>query len=351
MLALPRASAAPDLGPRALRAAPAPIPRGATPLQRGVALGLFAEDPAFSYQPLLREIAGTGASHVSIVVPIYQHDVRSTRIALHPRFSPSEGRLEQTLREAGALGLKILLFPILRLEYAATVDEWRGTLEPSDADAWWKSYAATLLGLARLAARHKAASFCVGSELGAFDGPGGLPRWRPLLEKVRAVYQGPLVYSANWDRYDKVALWPLVDQAGLSAYFQLTEGLRRPPLERLIHAWREQRVLISRWRAKIGKPLVVTELGYHSQERTNAFPWDESADKPVSVEEQADCYRAFRRAFEGATYLEGVYFWNWFGWGGPRSREYCPRGKPAAAVICEWFGARRCPTAFGFPAP
>jgi len=37
-----------------------------------------------------------------------------------------------------------------------------------------------------------------------------------------------------------------------------------------------------------------------------------------------------------------------FGWGGAKSREYCPRGKPAAEVICRWYGAKpgacRAPT-------
>jgi len=343
-----RAWAAPPATP-ASAPAPTPARRAAeqVPFQRGVALGLFAEDPAFSYAPFLKEIAATGADHVSIILPYYQHDVGSTEIYAHPRFSPPDAVVEQTLAEAREAGLKVLLFPILRLEYAVTIDEWRGTLEPRDPAAWWRSYSAVILKLARLASRHGVAAFAVGSELGSLD---KRPEpWVPLVREVRRVYSGALVYSANWDAYDRVALWELVDLAGLSAYFQLTEGLRRPPLDRLIHAWREQRVLISRWRARIDKPLIFTELGYHSQDRTNAFPWDESVDKPVSLEEQADCYRAFVRVWDGVPYLRGVYFWNWFGWGGPRSREYAPRGKPAARVMCEWFGAKSCPATYGQP--
>jgi hypothetical protein len=318
-------------------------------LQRGVALGLFAEDPSFSYAPLLQEIAAAGASHVSLVVPYYQHDIRSTDIGPHPRFSPPDAVVRRTLDQARDAGLRVFLFPILRLEYAVTVDEWRGTIEPKDPGAWWESYAAFILKFAQLAQRHRVGALCVGSELGSTDGTP--ERWAVLIRRVRRVFAGQLVYSANWDRYDRVRIWHLVDVAGLSAYFQLTEGLRRPPLDRLIHAWREQRVHLSRWRARIDKPLVFTELGYHSQERTNAFPWDESADKPVNTAEQADCYRAFIRVFHDASYLRGVYFWNWFGWGGPGSREYSPRGKPAAGVICGWFGAPkdRCPAAWGMP--
>lgn len=336
-------------GLAALLAAPAAASATPHSFQKGIALGLFAEDPSFSYLPLLREIRAAGADHVSVVVPYYQHDVTSSDIRRHPRFSPDDATVEKVLVQARQVGLKVLLFPILRLEYAVTVEEWRGSLEPRDPPAWWRSYRSFILKFARLAALHQTAALCIGSELSSLDVD---PRpWAPLVAEVRAVYGGALIYSANWDHYDKVGLWKLVDLAGLSAYFQLTEGLSRPPLERLVHAWREQRVAISRWRARIDRPLVFTELGYHSQDRTNAFPWDESLDKPVSLEEQADCYRAFVRVWDGVPYLRGVYFWNWFGWGGPHSREYAPRGKPAAEVICRWFGVagRACPRVHGQP--
>src|SRR5687767_160646 len=37
--------------------------------QRGMSLGLFAEDISFDYGPLLKEIAALGATHVQLVVP------------------------------------------------------------------------------------------------------------------------------------------------------------------------------------------------------------------------------------------------------------------------------------------
>jgi hypothetical protein len=327
----------------------APAALAAPPVQQGIALGLFAEDASFSYEPLLREIARTGANYVSIIVPYYQHDLHSERIMAHPRFSPSDEVVLRTLRQARQARLQVLLFPILRLEYTVTVDEWRGAIAPRDVDAWWRSYRAFILKFARLAAQEKAAVFCVGSELSSLDTHP--ERWAPLVREVRRIFRGELVYSANWDHYGRVGLWHLVDLVGLSAYFPLTEGLKQPSLERLIHAWREQRVQISRFRARINKPLVFTELGYHSQDRTNAFPWDESANKPINQKEQADCYEAFIRVWQDVSYLRGVYFWNWFGWGGPQSREYCTRGKPATSRICRWFGAteQACPQDYGMP--
>src|SRR5262245_59749855 len=60
----------------------------AHPKQRGVSLGLFAEDVSFDYTPLLTEIAALGATSVRLVVPIYQEHAASTVLSLHTRFSP-----------------------------------------------------------------------------------------------------------------------------------------------------------------------------------------------------------------------------------------------------------------------
>ena len=316
-------------------------------LDRGIALGLFAEDPGFSYLPLLKEIAAMGSTHVSVIVPFYQHDVGSTTIYRHPRYSPPKAVVERTLRQAREAGLQVLLFPILRLEYTVAPQEWRGSIRPRDPEAWWRDYTRVMLEMARLASRHGCEALCVGSELGSMDRDPA--PWKLLVDRVRGAYRGKLVYSANWDGYHRTAIWHLVDLAGLSAYFQLTAPHEEPTLERLIHAWREQRVQISRWRARINKPLVFTELGYHSQRGTSARPWDEAAARPLSLQEQATCYRAFARVWRKASYLRGVYFWNWFGWGGPHSTEYCPRGKPAAKEICRWYGASqgKCPSGWG----
>src|SRR5437763_11568172 len=83
---------------------------------RGVALGLFAEDPGWSYRPLLDEIAATGADHVELVVAWYLADARAVDVHDHPRFTAPPDAVERAIADAHAAGLKVLLFPILRLE-------------------------------------------------------------------------------------------------------------------------------------------------------------------------------------------------------------------------------------------
>jgi hypothetical protein len=75
-----------------------------------------------------------------------------------------------------------------------------------------------------------------------------------------------------------------------------------------------------------------------SQRGAAGWPWKEDAIEPVDLDDQRRCYRAFTTAWEGAGSLQGVFFWNWYGWGGETSRGYTPRGKPAAQEIQRWYG-------------
>lgn len=303
--------------------------RYAAPPQRGVSLGLFSEDPLFSYRFLLREIADLGASHVELVVAYYQLDGSSTEIGRHPRFSAPDDTLVRTIREAHALGLKVFVFPILRLERPRSADDWRGTLRPRDPAAWWRSYARLIEGLARLCERERVALFSVGSELSTLDEERA--PWEALIGRVRRLYRGPLTYSGNWDHYQKVAFYDLLDAIGLCAYFSLAPD---PPAR-----WRALRATLTRFAAEQHRPLLFTEVGYLSQKGAAAWPWDEGARAPVDLEEQRRCYEAFVAAWTtpAAPELLGAYFWNWYGWGGSASRGYTPRNKPAAAVLRRYF--------------
>jgi hypothetical protein len=315
-----------------LAAGPPAVPIAA--MQHGVALGLFAEDPGWSYRPLLDEIAATGADHVELVVAWYLDDVAGTEVHDHPRFTAPAEAIDRAVADAHAAGLKVLLFPIVRLEHQNAVDEWRGTLRPRDRAALFASYGKALTALARLAERDHVELLSVGSELSTLDGDRA--PWVDLVAKVRAVYHGKLLYSGNWDHFRKVAFYDLVDYAGLCGYFALADADRPSSDDDLTRAWRDLRVELTRFSARLGRPFVLTEVGYLSQRGAVAWPWDEGAQKPIDLADQQRAYAAFRRVWRGADF-GGVYFWNWYGWGGAQSRGYTPRGKPATNEIRAFF--------------
>jgi hypothetical protein len=303
--------------------------------QRGVALGLFTEDVSFSYRKLLAEIVALGATHVALVVPLYQTDGASHDLHLDTRLSPTLGLVAETIRAARRDGLEVTLFPIVRLS-APHPGEWRGTLAPREPDAWFRRYTEVLGELAALAETVGASRLVIGSELSSLD--GDLPRWRPLVERVRGLFAGKLVYSANWDHYGDARLFELVDEDGVTGYFNLREP-REPADDATLEAgWRRARRELEAWRAGRTHAFVFTELGYRSRAGGTATPWDEGARGTPDLEEQRRGFAAFRRAWAGATLLDGVYVWNWYGWGGPGTTGYTPRGKPAELEVRQLLG-------------
>jgi hypothetical protein len=298
--------------------------------ERGVALGLFAEDVSFSYAPLLAEIVALGATHVALVVPLYQTDGSSHEIGLDTRYSPTLDTVAETARAARRDGLEVMIFPILRLS-APRPGEWRGTLAPRDRDAWFRSYGDALGDLAGVAALTGAKRLVVGSELSTLD--DDLPHWRPILERLRAVYSGKLVYSANWDHYQKARLFDLCDEEGISAYFNLRDSKAPADDAKLEAGWQRVRHEIEAWRQGRSQPFIFTELGYRSRGGSTAAPWDEGPGGTPDLDEQRRGFAAFRRAWAGAPSLDGVYIWNWYGYGGAGSTGYTPRGKPAETEV------------------
>jgi len=303
--------------------------------QRGVALGLFAEDVSFSYAPLLAEIAALGATHVSLVVPLYQTHAASTALKLHTRLSPSLEAIADAIRLSRRAGLEVTLFPIVRLSEPRSPREWRGTLAPADRDAWFASYGSLLADLASLGALTGASRLVVGSELSSLDGDRA--RWRPLVERIRALFSGTLVYSANWDHYQDAGLYDLVDEIGVVAYFSLREKDGPGDVPALTARWRGLRREIEFNLGKYAKPLVLTELGYRSRAGATAAPWDEVKGGVPDADEQARAFQAFRQAWtapgQAPSRLAGLYVWNWYGYGGPEATSYTPRGKPAVDVV------------------
>jgi hypothetical protein len=337
--------------PRAVTSGPAaPSPR-----QRGVALGLFAEDVSFDYAPLLAEIAALGATHVALVVPLYQDHGASTALGLHTRFSPTLGATAEAVRAARRAGLEVTLFPIVRLLHPRAAGEWRGTLRPADVDAWFESYGGLIGDLAALGAMTGSTRLVVGSELSSLD--RDRVRWARLIKRTREIFPGILVYSANWDHYQDAAVLDLVDEAGVVAYFDLRRADGPSDVAALEKRWRQLRADLTSWRRGRTQPFVFTEVGYRSRVGATAAPWEEASGGTADLDEQRRGFEAFRRAWttpgvepggsgvpaatatEAALDLAGLYVWNWYGWGGPGTVGYTPRGKPAAAEIKQLFEA------------
>jgi hypothetical protein len=302
---------------------------------RGFAIGLYPDDGGAALRRI-DEVAGTGATWVALVVGWEQEDVRAAAIAPSARVTAAEPDVRRALRRARERGLRALVFPILTLRRTA-MGEWRGALRPRDPDAWWRSYERFILHHARLAAQESAAALVVGSELGFAE--GWRDRWYHLLSRVEAVYAGELVYSANWDHFRQVSFLARLDHLGVSAYFELTSDRDASEAE-LAGAWRRIAAELAAFARAARVSLWLTEVGYPSRDGAALHPWDYSAPGAVDLEEQRRCFAALVAAWDGEPALAGLFVWNWWGEGGPRDRDYTPRGKPAERLLREWFSPR-----------
>jgi beta-mannanase len=189
---------------------------------------------------------------------------------------------------------------------------------------------------AEVARRGGAKRLCVGSEM--LSREHERKRWKALIDRVRMdAPELELMYSANWDHFEPVSFWDLVDVVGLTAYWELTKNLDASEKD-LTGAWGLVKPKVLDFSRRLGRPLVFTEIGYPSLDGGAAWPWDETRKAPVDLEEQRRAYLAVVRAWSDTRELRGIYFWNWFGFGGAEDTNYTPRGKPAAAIVRDWYG-------------
>jgi len=318
--------------PGGLRGGVAGEARGS--FQKGMVLGVFSKtDPEF-FRRNLKEIRDLGADSVSLIIPKVQKSIRSTGFYDDPWVTPSDEGLRVATREAHRLGMRVFFFPIVYIEELKE-GEWRGTISPASWDTWFQRYEEVIVHYARLAAEEHAEYFSVGSELCSSE--RFQTRWRRLILKTRRVYRGRITYSANWDHLDAVSFGKELDFLGMNAYYEV--GRENPQeVESMVARWREIQKGIRAWRAANGaRPLVITEIGYPSRTGGGADPWNYFGDGDADQEVQRKCYEAFVRAWKDETMLDGVYFYLWWGEGGPEDRDYTPRGKAAQAVIASWY--------------
>lgn len=296
----------------------------------GFAVGLYPQEAAergWTYPPDLQEVRASGAQDILLTPSWVMDDVTSG--AMRPDAdTPRDADLLATIRSAERLGLGVSMMPYLRIRGGGS-SEWRGSLRPSDPGAWWTAYGAFIRHYAALG-RGRIKIFVMGSELSSMSGDEWTERWADLAEELRGSGVERLAFVANHDALDLQAPFEFVDVAGVSAYFPV---LGDDPDA----AWRGHAERLEAFAADVNRPLVIFELGFPSRRGALARPWDHVAGTPVDVDAQALGYRSATNALADAEWLEGLFFWAWYGEGGARDRSYSPRGKPAMRWVRAFF--------------
>jgi hypothetical protein len=275
---------------------------------------------------MVDEIAAAGANAIAVVASWRQKTVRSNVITAGAAVTIDDAVVRAAIARAKQLGLSVVVFPILLVDRTAA-GQWRGTIQPKDVAAWWLSYERFILHYATIASDEGADALVVGSEMSSTE--TWRDRWFHLIGRTERVFDGTLIYSANWDHYEHVSFWNRVDAVGVTGYQPLSKR-KNASLAELERSWKRTRAKLTAYARSQDKPLWITEVGYTTVDGTATAPWDYSRKGKRDEEEQRRCFEAFASTWTDDDSLAGALVWNW------SDPAYTPKDRPAETVVRRW---------------
>jgi hypothetical protein len=219
--------------------------------------------------------------------------------------------LEQVIRDAHGIGLKVLVKPHLWSRDFGRSGKWHGDVRmtsEADWDAWFADYGAYVVGQAKLAQRTGAEAFCVGVE---YDGTVDQEaRWRKLIGDVRAVYQGKLTYASSFWKWKDVRWWDALDCIGIDAYFPVATWSKATEAE-LRAGWARVYAEMEPHVRRLGLQVCFTELGYSASADAGIKPWAYDVVDP-DHDYQALLYKVALDEASKRDWIVGAFVWKWF---------------------------------------
>ncbi|MEO6600099.1 MAG: hypothetical protein ABIQ16_09525 [Polyangiaceae bacterium] len=298
------------------------------------------------FERTLLEAKRLGSTWVSLTPFARVYDAKSTGISLsfEAPFADNRRAIVRAIRQAHALGLRVLIVPHLWVESG----EWRGELDPgSDAawDEWSHNYRAFLLTWADVARESQADMLAVGVELRSWLTTAHARTFEPILRDVRKAYPGLLTYAGNWDDIEQTVILGELDVIGLNAFFPLAEK-DGATFEQLSGGGRQVRDRLAKLAAFWQKPIFFNEFGYTTRPDPAIRPW-EWPDKMSHVQPdqaaQAEAYRALLSPLIDEPWFAGFFVWRLYADPDDMSQEaewgFSPRGKQAELVLRDAFRA------------
>jgi len=218
-----------------------------------------------------------------------------------------EGVIE-SIKAAKDNHLKIMIKPHLWIHSQFTGHVKFDT--ESEWEKWENSYLKYILFYAELAQKYDVEMLCIGTELKEFV--KARPKfWNTLIQDVRKIYAGKIIYAANWDNYDKIHFWTLIDYIGIDAYFPLSDS-KLPLKKELLNAWKSWWSKIEASSKKVKKKIIFTEIGYRSIDYCAKTPW--ASYENFGKENQQAQYNSLEAFFEIAknkSFFYGAFLWKW----------------------------------------
>ncbi len=299
---------------------------------------------------VLPRLYSLGVTHVTLVQFGFQPRFDVPEIRMHVDanwFSESDRGIRMLAEDADSLGMKIILKPHIWLGRYDSEGQSRADIGfdvPEAWQAWEAQYRRFLLHYARLANEIGAGMLVIGTEL-ARSVRERPEFWRGLVREVRAQYDGPLTYAANWwEEYEDIEFWDKLDYIGIQAYFELSHAV--DPSKEVLHAgWEPHKKTMSALSKETGRRILFTEIGYRNVPTAAAEPWrwpSRSEVGRVNADDalQERLYAVFFESLWEEPWFAGAILWKWKSDDDRRGSrlDFSIQGRPAERVIAKWFG-------------
>ncbi len=279
------------------------------------------------------DIAGLGANWIQFT-PTWRM-ATATSSGIDVAWSVTDAGLSAAIELAHRKGLKVLLKP--HVDPQDGTNRWE--INPSDRAAWFNSYQSMMTHYATIARQQGVDEFSVGCELATMSGSADRGAWLTIINAIRAIYSGPLVYAATTVEYPNVSFWDQLNFIGIDAYFPLSTT-PTTDISALRAAWIPIRDQIAAFAVEVGRPIVFTEAGYPSLVGAAVQPWNNRYSSTPSQAEQAAAYEALLATFSGQPWWAGAFWWSWWTDNGVYAPlDHAIGGKLAASVLRNWWAS------------
>lgn len=306
-------------------------------------VSLVASPSEYTIDPMIAMAEESAANWVTLVPygftpanePYLYYNMQS-----HQWWGETDEGIIESIRLARKQELKILLKPQV---WSANV--WSGDISFDDEKSWrqWEAaYTDYITHFAEIAEAHDVDMFCIGTEMknAIADRP---EYWISLCDTIRSLYSGKISYAANWDNYQQIPLWSMLDVIGINAYFPLVND-PDPQLEKLVEAWKPWLREMRDFYATQSKPILFTEFGYLAVDRAAWNTWElESQVMQLNQNDelQARCYEALFKVMTQESWWLGGMVWKWFPRDmldtGRRQMDYTPQNSKSLQVLKYWY--------------
>ncbi len=278
----------------------------------------------------LHRLKSTGTEWVLLCVFWFQDNL--TSIGIGPAYDYYSVNTTDTISYIDTIhdnGLKVVLKPFLDIK----TGDFRTDIVPSAE--WFEEYSTFVNFWAEIAEQKAVEMFVVGCELR--DTESYTEEWISVINGVKALYSGPLVYSALFNSYQDIEFWGELDYIGVNAYYTLSHSLV-PTLNGLKRGWEKYLPELEEFSKTKNKDILFTEIGFRSVDGCNIKPWNWQKKGILDENEQALCYEATFEVFNNISWMKGFYWWNWEAvYTEEDKKNYTPQEKLAEEVLKSWY--------------